>query len=607
MRLSPYFFAFTLSLCFASFAKDTFTPYTADNVPSNVTDLWKHYDARAEALETKIIKEWEKDGVVTRYITFKVGTFKGQDARIAAYYCFPENGKKNAAFVWSHGGGQRADRKRGEYFAKRGFATVDINWLGRPMEKDIEENTDWGKVDPTQGPGFYKKALRKHWKRGLEADEFTIDPVDSPRNNNWFLLVVAARRAITFLENQPEVNADKIGFSGFSMGGTITSMTAMDPRLKAVAPFVGGTGFLHEDFPGLERTGLKAHYAKPGHLEMYVNTVDPSAYWPHVKVPVLFINSTNDFHAVFDRVYQTMDLLKHQDWRVSMNMHENHGPGAEQWIMLNKWFNLYLKGTNERMPPTPLSTFTLKANEAHFSVTPDNSKNDLDEVEIYYSYNPNSITRFWKRAEATSDGKTWQAKIEHKKNVPLYTFALCRYKLSKEEETLSGSTSSYNLFSQEYSYVPDNFKIENLKELAKDQVLFEDFSQGLQDWKWRHGSINTYKFQDPSFVYDNKKLSITINPKQDAYYLQLSIDSRFLGAGRDIGRFHTTIPVPAGEQKDIVIKTTDFKSHDKKPKAVQWSRISKFSLALINQKTKQRVDLSTKEGLSMIKSIKLID
>ena len=74
-------------------------------------------------------------------------------------------------------------------------ATVDINWLGRPMEPGINVNTDWGKVDPTQGPQFYPKALRKGWKRNLLPDEYSIDPVPSPRNANWFLLTVAARRA----------------------------------------------------------------------------------------------------------------------------------------------------------------------------------------------------------------------------------------------------------------------------------------------------------------------------------------------------------------------------------------------------------------------------
>lgn len=190
-------------------AAETFEPYRADEIPQTVTDLWKEYDARKEPLDVQVVKEWKADGVVTRYVTFKVGTFKVADARIAAYYSFPDNGQKNAAFVWSHGGGQRAERGRGIYFAKQGFATVDINWLGRPMEDGIEVNTDWGNVDPTQGPRFYPKALRQGWKRNLQPDEYTIDAVPSPRNANWFLLAVAARRAITFLEQQPEVDRNE--------------------------------------------------------------------------------------------------------------------------------------------------------------------------------------------------------------------------------------------------------------------------------------------------------------------------------------------------------------------------------------------------------------
>ena len=78
-------------------------------------------------LDVQVIKEWKMNGIVTRYVTFRVGTFKGAASRIAAYYSFPDNGKKNAAFVWSHGGGQRAERNRGRYFAGQGFATIDIN------------------------------------------------------------------------------------------------------------------------------------------------------------------------------------------------------------------------------------------------------------------------------------------------------------------------------------------------------------------------------------------------------------------------------------------------------------------------------------------------
>ena len=351
LPILPIFLSILLAIS-ASYAKDTFIPWTkAEQVPQSATALWAGYDSTAEPLDIKVHHEWKEDGVVSRLVTFKVGTFKGVDARIAAYYCFSENGKKNPAFVWSHGGGQRADRKRGHYFATQGFASIDINWLGRPLEAELDPDnkwgTDWGKVDPSQGPRFYPKALRKSWKRSLQPDEFTIDPVASPRNANWFLLAMAGRRALTFLEQQAEVDADRLGFTGFSMGGTITSMTAIDPRLKAVAPFVGGTGFLHVDFPGIPRSSIGTHFKN---LDLYKKTIDPSAYWPSVKCPVMFITSSNDFHSAFQRIYRSMDLLPHDNWRVTGNMHANHGPGPEQWILLNHWFKQHLAGENKNIP-----------------------------------------------------------------------------------------------------------------------------------------------------------------------------------------------------------------------------------------------------------------
>ena len=77
-------------------------------------------------------------------------------------------------------------------------------------------------------------------------------------------------------------------------------------------------------------------------LEMYQNVIDPQSYWPHVKCPVAFITSSNDFHSTFERIYRSMDLLPHEDWRVSSNVHFNHGPGSEEWAVLNLWFKKYL-------------------------------------------------------------------------------------------------------------------------------------------------------------------------------------------------------------------------------------------------------------------------
>jgi carboxymethylenebutenolidase len=45
--------------------------------------------------------------------------------------------------------------------------------------------------------------------------------------------------AVSFLKSQPTVNPDKIGATGFCMGGTFALLLAQNPDVKATAPFYG--------------------------------------------------------------------------------------------------------------------------------------------------------------------------------------------------------------------------------------------------------------------------------------------------------------------------------------------------------------------------------
>jgi predicted esterase len=590
-------------------AQETFTPYSSPaEVPKTATELWQDYDAQKESLDIQVIKEWKAEGVVTQYVTFKVGTFKGTEARIAAYYSYPDNGKRNAAFVWSHGGGQRAERGRGVYFAKQGFATVDINWLGRPMEEDISINTDWGNVDPSQGPRFYSKALRKGWKRNLLPDDYSIDPVPSPRNANWFLLTVAARRAITFLEQQPEVDPNRIGFTGFSMGGMITALTAIDERLKAVAPFVGGTGFKYVDFPGgIQGSSIKPHFQN---LELYKNTIDASAYWPSVKCPVMFISSSNDFHSTFERIYQSMDLLKHPNWRVTTNIHQNHGPGPEQWATLNLWFDQYLKGIDQKIPATPASNLTLNTSSfirsATFTVTP-SDQDRLVNTEIYYSYDPNSRTRFWIRANEKSAKGIWSTQVPLHADLPIYFFAICRYKLDKTQTLERGETDTFVLNSEEQSFLPESINLSSLVSLANPELVFEDFSSGIQDWSTRdQRSIKTYKFQNPELDRaDHKKLSLTIDPQGRRLALRVNASSKFLSRENNLGDFSHARQIQGEGVQEVLINLNDFKGPENK--SLQWSKIATMEIILIDLKTNDKIDLTSSKGHAILQAIRLVD
>lgn len=587
-------------------------PYThASQIPQTAIDLWKDYDPRTEDLDVKIHQEWKADGVISRLITFKVGTFKGSHARLAAYYCFPDNGQQNPAFVWSHGGAQRAVRSRGHYFATQGFATIDINWLGRPLETDLDPDntwgTDWGKIDPCHGKRFYPKGLRDEFKYSLAPDAHSIDPILSPRNANWFILALAGRRALTFLERQPEVDGDKLGFAGFSMGGVITAMTAIDKRLKAVAPFVGGTTNRYRNYDGMD-AGADTH--EVGDLNLLLNTIDPGAYWKHVTVPVMFITSSNDQYGTLDRIYQSMDLLPHDNWRVSGNMHAQHKPGPEQWVMLNQWFKQYLAGVEQNIPATPPSTFTIANNTAHFAVTPAQQER-LRDVEIYYSYTPNQITRFWKKAETSQQAGSWRAKLPVHAKLPLYTFALCRYDLPTEQPLERGSAKSFVLFSYEHTHIPEDLDLTAFDQLPKSGLI-DDFSQGTANWASRgKPGFRTCKFQDPELdTASGNKLAITLDLKQgQELLLALHLDGNYSTPDRAIGTFHHQRTISGNGLQTFLFETKDFEEKPSKKgnsAPLTWANVTTFAITLTDARTKRKINLAHPSSAALLKRIELV-
>ena len=564
-------------------AADSLTPYTADNVPQNVVDLWKDVDARKDALETKVVKEWRENGMVCRYVIFKVGTFKGADSRIAAFYTFPEGAKKAPAFVWAHGGGQRADRERGRYFAKQGYATVDINWGGREMVEGIKENTDWGNVDPSQGPQFYPKAFRAG-KSNLLPDEHTIDSLVSPRNGNWFLLTYAGRRAITFLEQQTEVDPEKIGFTGYSMGGNITSYVAIDSRLKAVVPMVGGTGFISSEFPGITHNRPSAA-PYSGHAELFANTMESQSYYPLVKVPVLVLTASDDFHGIVERAYTCMDLLPHKDWRVSLKMHYSHNLGSEQWIMINQWFDKYLKGEPINIPKTAESSLALKpeTHAAVFTVKPD-QPGQLKALDIYYSYDPNPQSRFWKLASSVQhEGDTWSANLPLHSGLPLFIFANCTYPLGTERESFDGRTSTYTITSREQVHLPTEWKLENLKSLATSDEFLPSFERGWGDSPI--SGVITYKFRDPEMRLPGKDraLGLTLTGVTESYGVRFRITKNhyLTDVKAPPQDYVANVLIKPGDTK-VVFGLADFLD-SKKQTMPDWSNVSTLRLEFIQK------------------------
>jgi len=242
----------------------------AEDIPHTVAELWAGFAEldRTTPLDTEILKAWEQDGVVCRLVRYQVGVFKGAPSRVAAFYAFPKGGTKLPALLDIHGGGQSASLDSVVTYAKRGYACISINWGGNKLNFGRSQGTydgpqtDWGKLDATHPP---QRNTVNHFAGPLTPDDCTLDAVESPRNSNWFLVLMAARRALSFLEEQPGVDPVRLGAFGHSMGGKLTTdLAGIDPRIKAAVPSCGGSGDVLQsqtDLPGCSKT-------KPSAMEL---------------------------------------------------------------------------------------------------------------------------------------------------------------------------------------------------------------------------------------------------------------------------------------------------------------------------------------------------
>lgn len=81
--------------------------WAEEPVPGSVAEIAADFDPTAESLDTRVIRDWEEDGLRLRYVTFHVGAFKNRKARLAGFYAVPKPGRDLPGLLHLHGGGRR--------------------------------------------------------------------------------------------------------------------------------------------------------------------------------------------------------------------------------------------------------------------------------------------------------------------------------------------------------------------------------------------------------------------------------------------------------------------------------------------------------------------
>ena len=548
--------------------------------PPTVRALWSDFDPHSDPLDIQVVREWQTDGIVFRYVTYHIGTFKGVKARMAAFYGFPKGSEKVPGLLHLHGGGQRAFLHEVEFFAKQGYACLSINWGGREMEdgKPGDPNTDWGVVDPTQQnvPGYFN----------LQPGQQYLDPFESPRNNNWYLLTLGARRGLTFLEQQPEVDPERLGVYGHSMGGNLTVYVAgTDNRVKVAAPSVGGSGFRTYPWPLLPE---QTKHTPKGDVELFRATLGFQSYAPHIKAPLLWLGATNDFHGIMDDTYRTGALMPSENVRYAFTPHMNHRFTPEFAVTRPLWIDQHLKGTF-RFPATPDSRLALstKGGVPVFNVTPDDSM-PVVQVHVYYSVDPDPQARFWRSVDVIRGGNTWSAKLPiMSSDQPLFAFANVHYGLKEPQPVpFASPTETFAISSLMHTAAPKDLQREGVGATDTPALLIDDFTHGFQDWYTlspdnpHHWQFWTRKITDPKWrgrpgyllTFDVK----AEKPNQLVVQLTENFFRGYRGKKQD---FAAVVKLGGGDQwQTISLSSDDFKAVDGEAVLSSWAEVDLLGL-----------------------------
>jgi pimeloyl-ACP methyl ester carboxylesterase len=498
-------------------------------VPTNLDELWADFAEldRTTPLETEVLQEWTEGEIVCRVVRFQAGVFKGAPARVAAFYGFPRGGTRLPALLDLHGGGQSANLDHVVLDAKRGYASLSLNWGGNPLNFGRSRQhyegpqTDWGKLDATHPP---QRNPVNHFVDALSPDAFTLDDVPSPRNSNWYIVLMAARRAITFLRQQPEVDSSAIGVYGHSMGGKLTTdLCGIEHRIRAAVPSCGGAGSVlpsQVDLPGCVKVALSP---------VEQNCISDNAYLPRIACPMLWLSPTNDFHAPIGNMAWNWRNFREDSTRFSISPHLNHRHDDAHAMTQYLWFEQHLCGKFV-FPRTPVLEVQLagKGGAPHVTVITGRTQ-AVRSVAIRYSTDAHDLTRFWRSPAVSKSDQGWEADCPVTSiDEPFFCYADVTYDLPEAYRNADQAPGNhpvdvFTISSRLRYFTSAALAAAGVKPTAKTERVIDDGSRGWADWyliNWDHPPLwraTTRKVKDPQWRGPaGAKLVFEVRPEADA-------------------------------------------------------------------------------------------
>lgn len=384
---SVFLFAFTIACSLRAGLLVAQTPMI-----SSPRELWHDIDPRIEPLEEELITTWNDDEGTFEKLFFTGESIEGEKVRVFAIRGTPPPNSLAAGERWPgvlhiHGGGQTASLEWVKFWMRRGYACVSFDFCGR--WEDRTEFTDWGPL-----------------KQGNMADaEGGLQILPTPRASSWYHWALISRRALTLLEQHSNVDRQRLGIFGVSVGGTLCWMVAgADERVRAAVP-IYGCGYNYDN----SKTAWGFEELSP-ELSAWQKSVSAEAHAPLIRCPVLLLNATNDFHGWLDDGPRILEAVP-RGTRSAYSPNWNHHISASEAVNLPAWMDFAL-GDGAEFPKSPVVDIDLdQVGVPRARVTIDEHQ-EIVRVDVYYALGTQTPpNRFWRHIKATKNEHGWQASL----------------------------------------------------------------------------------------------------------------------------------------------------------------------------------------------------
>ena len=322
------------------------------------------------------------DGVKAFF--FEGVPYQGKPTRVFAYYGVPSNsaGKKLPAMVLIHGGGGTAFDRWVKVWNERGYAAIAMDTCGCVP---VGTYGNWQRHEHGGPPGW----------------DASFDQLESPIEDQWtYHAVSAVALAHSLIRSYPEIDAERIGVTGISWGGYLTSIVAgVDSRFQCAVP-VYGCGFLGDNSHWL--TAGSFEKLGPEKTALWLQQWDPSSYLGHAKMPILWVNGTNDFAYPMDS-WQKSYRQPPGDRTLCLRirMPHGHGPVGENPEEIHIFANQILRKEK------PLPTFTKQGHTADEAWATYTSEVPITKAELSFTRATGKWPdRLWDQLPAEIDPQT---------------------------------------------------------------------------------------------------------------------------------------------------------------------------------------------------------